>query len=422
MMMMTQAKTGKEAWRRALQLKQAVVACFDSRSAEDPCPLERFGEEDWRRILFWLDISGLALYLLDQVNYLGFQAYLPKPVEEQLQDRWRENKARTSSLMREAAIIATWFDQALIPYALLKGFSLAPDSVPDSTLRWQTDLDFLIPEKSWQLASHYVRRLGYSLHADSGATMEFRAGEVGAPDMAKLYKVHSHRSLELHILSRHDSEQDLLTRATVRPVGRFSFASLSGPDILVQQARHLLKHLCGEHTRMSWVLEFARHVACRRDDSEFWAHVRSYAAEGDGNLAMAVSLWLAADIFGGVPEELCQEWFGEYLPKRVRLWLELYSRELLLSDSIGSKLYAILRRELPITHAGSRSLRKILLPTCLPARITRTASGETLLSALHRYGLEVMHFWSRLRFHVVEGLRFAVESTRWRRAVARVED
>jgi len=46
-----------------------------------------------------------------------------------------------------------------IPYALLKGFSLTPDSVPDPTLRWQTDLDFLIPKKNLQLASHYLRRL-----------------------------------------------------------------------------------------------------------------------------------------------------------------------------------------------------------------------------------------------------------------------
>ncbi len=192
---------------------------------------------------------------------------------------------------------------------------------------------------------------------------------------------------------------------------------------MVQQALHLLKHLCGEHTRMSWVLEFWRHVQSIKDDEGFWEEVRSLAGEGDGrgNIAMAVSLWLAADIFDDAVPELTREWTSQHLPKRVRLWLELYGRELLLGDSVGSKLYAILRREVPFAGSDGPNLRKILLPSCLPARITQTVRGETVFSRLRRYFIEACYFYTRLRFHLVEGLRFAVESTRWKRAVARVE-
>ena len=420
--MMMRKMTSKEASTRARDLKLAILACFASKTSTRFCALDGFSEEDWRRIMFWLDISGMALYLLDQMNHADLERFLPKSIEQALQERWHENKKRTAALMREASIIAGWFEQALIPYALLKGFSLTPDSVPDPTLRWQTDLDFMVPKKSAELASHYVRRLGYSIHANSGETIEFQAGEAGVPDLANIYRVHNQRSLELHVLARDESGLDLLSRTEVRSIGRFTFSVLSGPDILVQQARHLLKHLCGEHTRMSWVLEFRRHAESRKDDAAFWHQVRLLAEAEDGNLAMAIALWLATDLFGEVAPQYSGYWASGFLPKRVKLWLELYGRELLLADSIGSKLYAILRQELPGRESGTRNLRKILLPACLPARVTTSGRGETLSTTVQRVGIEVGHFWSRLRFHVVEGLRFAVESTRWRRAVARVQD
>lgn len=417
--------TSKETSLRGLNLKQVVLACFAQRCEGVACQLGRFNEADWQRILFWLDISGMAIYLLDRLNQAGLQANIPSSIREQLQYRWCENKIRTAALMREASTIANWFDQALIPYVLLKGFTLTPDSVPDPTLRWQTDLDFLVPHSSTPIASHYVRRLGYSLYADTGKTMEFRAGEAGTPDLAKLYTIYAQRALELHRIVRDQSVQDLLSRAKVRAFGdEVSVSCLSGPDTLIQQALHLLKHLCGEHTRMSWVLEFWRHIDSTRNDVSFWNDVRLLANEGDGrgNLAMAVALWLASDIFGEVVPELAREWTSRFLPKRVRLWLELYSREVLLSDSVGSKLYAILRREVPFARSEGPDLRKILLPSYLPARVTETVRGESMSSCLRRYFIEGRHFYSRLRFHLVEGLRFAVESTRWRRAVARVED
>jgi hypothetical protein len=407
-----------------LELKHVVLSCFTQRAAETACQLDAFDEADWRRILFWLDISGMAIYLLDQLKRSGLEEKLPRLIREQLHERWRNNKAKTTALMMEASLIANWFDQALIPYALLKGFTLTPDSAPEASLRWQTDLDFLIPKASRLIAGHYVMRLGYTLHAEAGSTMEFRAGDAGVPDLALLYAIHAQRSLELHTLARERSVPDLLTRARIRTFeGGASVSCLSGPDTMVQQALHLLKHLCGEHTRMSWVLEFWRHVHSMKDDAGFWAEVRALAGEEDGrgNIAMAVSLWLAADIFDDAAPELTREWTSQHLPKRVRLWLELYSRGLLLGDSVGSKLYAILRREVPFVGSGSTNLRKILLPSYLPARITKTVSGETILSSLRRWFIEACYFYTRLRFHLVEGLRFAVESTRWKRAVARVE-
>src|SRR5258708_6806907 len=185
--MRTLAKT--DISQCGLELKQVVLSCFTQRADETACQLDAFDEADWRRILLWLDISGMAIYLLDQLNRSGLETHLPKSIKEQLQERWRNNKAKTTALMLEASLIANWFDQALIPYALLKGFTLTPHSVPEASLRWQADLDFLIPKTSALIAGHYVRRLGYSLHAEAGSTVEFRAGEAGVPDLAMLYAI-----------------------------------------------------------------------------------------------------------------------------------------------------------------------------------------------------------------------------------------
>src|ERR1700730_1292923 len=86
-----------------LELKQVVLSCFTQRADETACQLDAFDEADWRRILYWLDISGMAIYLLYQLNRSGLEEHLPKSIKEQLQERWRNNKVKTAALVREAS-------------------------------------------------------------------------------------------------------------------------------------------------------------------------------------------------------------------------------------------------------------------------------------------------------------------------------
>jgi hypothetical protein len=411
--------------RRTECLKEAVVASFCKPAAEVAEGLAEFSLSDWQRVLFWLDASGLALYLLDRLRSLGLQHCLPQPVLARLCQNLHDNQERTAALFSEAVAVSSALRQKHIPCALLKGITLSPESVPDSTLRCQLDLDILVAEKDAIAAQQVVMDLGYRLHAVSGNTLEFKAGMSGDPDIGNLYKLRPQRSLELHLLSGAakswgHTQQDQLTRARPRSIRGTMLPSLSPADLFLQQALHLFKHLCSEHTRASWVLEFWRHVLARRVDIAFWREVESLAAnEEQASVAIGAATLLATNVFGEFAPEELSRWTMNRLSPAVRLWIETYGRRTLLADFPGSKLYLLLRSHLRSdSDAAQASLRRLVFPTRLPARITQGEAGERLVSRLKRAQIEVRFLLFRLRFHVVEGVRYAIESSRWQRRLA----
>lgn len=405
---------------RTPELKAAVVASFALESSAARIRLGGFGDADWRSILRWLDISGLAIYFYHRTGEIDANSSLPRDVNAGLAHRLENNRGRINSLIEESRVLAGWFETGGVFYALLKGITLTPHSVQESVLRCQTDLDFLVAERFANLAIHYIHRLGYRLHAQSGSTLEFRAGASSLPSLSNLYSVNTQRALELHLVKEDSSECRLLQRRTTRDFGGVGIYVLSPADILVEQARHLLKHLCGEHTRVSWVLEFWRHVNSRRGDSEFWRHTEICATQlTHGDLAMGVAVWVAEELFGGAQAEVPQQWRSDALPVRVRLWLERYARRLLLSDTIGTKLYAFLREELPPGILPLRTTRQILLPRVLPAAVFDVPPNESWSRRWARYRAEARQILWRLWFHLREGIRFAIEVPRWYRTAAR---
>src|SRR5208283_4212541 len=91
---------------RATRLKEAVLAGFRSTPAEIEASFTGFDLSDWRWILYWLDISGLALYLLARLTDLGLERCLPQPILERLKENLAENRERTAALFQEAAAIS----------------------------------------------------------------------------------------------------------------------------------------------------------------------------------------------------------------------------------------------------------------------------------------------------------------------------
>lgn len=395
------------------RLKEAVLASFRFSSGDVTNQFRNYSLNDWQAILVWLDISGMALYLLDRVRELKIEGSVPMPIRERMQLNLERNRERTAALLSHAKDVANRFKQAGIPFALLKGITLTPDSVPEPALRWQTDLDFLVGGSDAEAASEILRSLGYTLNATSGRTMEFRSGSSGKWDLANLYRADIQRSIELHCLPRRDGSQDRLARASGRLFDGTEIPALSAADTFVQQALHLMKHLCGEHTRLSWVLEFTRHLRLRQQDHAFWNDVRAIAkAEPQAGLAIAMSVWLASEMFGLNLPSAVDPWASDQIPDGVIVWLQRYARELLLSDSHASKLYLLLRRQLP-NRPDVKGTARLMIPLCLPARITEPVPGETLTDRLTRYRIEASHSWRRLCFHLFEGIRLGIETLCW---------
>ena len=153
---------------RALQAREAVLLTFC-----DPLPAEytrllHLSRKGWQELLRWLDTSGLALYFFDRLEELGVLETLPMVVLTRLQQNLADNSERIKAMIAESVAIQHRFQDAGLSYAVLKGFSLWPLSVPKLELRTQLDLDFLMEEEGEIEARHILEEFGYRMHAISG--------------------------------------------------------------------------------------------------------------------------------------------------------------------------------------------------------------------------------------------------------------
>jgi len=413
--------------RRSQRLKETVMAAFWEPAPSVRARLGEFSLRDWQKAMFWLDVSGLALYFLGRLGCLGLGECLPLSILSRLRQNLTDNRLRTNALFQEAKSVSQALRQRNVPFALLKGITLWPDSVPDIELRRQTDLDLLIRESDLVATHEALYDFGYELYAISGKTREYRAGPFGTGTINDLYKVRKERALDLLLLAEESANgaplQDRLARIQFRTIRGSVLPVLSPPDLFVQQAQHLFKHMCSEHTRAFWVLEFWRHVLARRNDVVFWNAVRSIAAsEFQSQTAIGAATMLASTVFGQFAPKELTSWSMDQLSPGVCLWIHLYGREILFADSPCSKLYLLLRQQLLLEQEGNERAerRRLIFPLHLPPRITRGESGECASARFNRYRVQAMFVLQRVRFHFAEDCRFAVESLRWQRRISGV--
>jgi hypothetical protein len=415
------ADTENYSLSRTQQLREAILLTFC-----DPVPaecerLQGLGSREWQSLLTWLDTSGMALYFLDRLTQLGRCEMLPATVVERLQQNLLDSTERTNSMIAESTAIHRRFQDAGLSYAALKGFSLWPVSVPKPELRSQLDLDFLIAEGHAPEARRILEARGYRLKAISGRSWEFKSGTPGAASLKNLYKPTLHRTVELHLEIKDQEPDSLLART-----GKLCFHGVCMPvlhpvDLFLGQGLHLYKHVCGEFWRTAHLIEFRQHVLARYDDRAFWQDLR-WLAEGNlrATVGLGVIVLLISHTMGDfAPEELTC-WTTDALPLRIRLWVERYGQQSVFANHPGSKLYLVLQHELE--RAGltpKRPLSHVLLPCRLPPAIAHAPANETLSARLVRYRRQIGFTLFRLRFHLVEGLRYLWESNRWQQYVKR---
>lgn len=398
-----------------------MLLTFCDPPSEKRSRLQILSNKEWSGLLHWLDVSGLALYFLDRVTELQLSNLLPTWVLARLEQNLRDNQERTQGMIAESIAIQQELQNANLSYTTLKGFSLSPHSVPRPELRHQFDLDFLVARKSAVDARKILERRGYRLYAISGRSWEFKRND--APGSVRdLYKNLPCRSVELHIEAEGPGYQSLLERLEKREFHGIYMPVLSPVDLFIGQGLHAYKHVCSEFSRTSHLLEFRRHVLSRRGDDSFWKEVQSRA---EGNLKAGVGLGivtlLVTSVMGDFAPEALTTWTVSRLPPPVRLWVKLYGGRIVFGDAPGSKLYLLLQRELESEGVRQRrSLGRALLPSRLPPPVVRGAAGETLRIKMSRYRLQFCFVLFRLRFHVVEGLRYFRESHRWRQYMSRV--
>jgi hypothetical protein len=407
---------------RTQQLRQAVLLAFC-----DPLPPEygrlwRLTEKEWQRLLYWLDTSGLALYFFDRIIELGQCKMLPPFVFARLRQNVEDNTARMDSMLAELTAIHQEFESANLSYALLKGFSLWPVSVPKPQLRSQLDLDFLMAEQSVARARQIIEARGYRLHAVSGRSWEFKANESHVGSIADLYKVTPHRTLELHVETPAIGQPSLLDRSSKRSLDGVDVPVLSPVDLFLGQGLHLYKHVASEFFRVAHLIEFRRHVIARYDDGAFWTALQELAEhDRRASFGLGVVTRLISQEMGEFAPEALTSWTADRLPAAARLWISMYGLRVVHASFPGSKLYLLLQRELAADSPGNGSLQRRLVPRRLPPPIAHASKGESFLMRVRRHRKQFLYVLFRLRFHVAEGLRYLYESTRWRRYIKELD-
>jgi hypothetical protein len=407
------------------QVVEAVVAAFHDSAEMSAHRLSGLTARDWQRSYHWLDASGMALYFLDRVESLHLDNHVPAATLERLRGNLADNRQRSSTMLVEFASLNQSFQRAGLVYANLKGFSLSPESCPRPELRCQMDFDFLIDGTQLDLARNILSKTGYELIAATPDVWEFKAGSDELTRITDHYKWRPQRCVELHFATSgaptHLPFRDSRLERRVRHSwGGVTFPALAPADQFIAQALHIFKHLCSACTRLSWLLEYQHHVAVRYQDWSFWEEVRRHAG-GNPHTSIAIGLTtlLSYRIFGGQAPAQLEEWTSARLPAAVRLWADHYGREAILADFPGTKLYLLLQEELSGNDdSWKRTKRSRLMPLRPAPRIVSVSTDDHVWKRMRSELFQLRFLIFRLRFHVVEGLHYLVESSRWKRRLA----
>lgn len=402
------------------QLREAVLLCFCDPLPAECARLQGLSPRQWKPLLHWLDVSGVALYFLDRIMELELCELLPAAVLSRLQQNLKDNSTQIDAMIAESAILHHEFQKAGLAYVTMKGFSLWPISVPRLELRSQLDLDFLIANSNATQARNILEAKGYHLRAISGRSWEFKTNPVGVPSIKDLYKAKPHRTVELHLETPGSPRESQLARAERRLFHGAFMPVLEPADLFLGQGLHLFKHVCSSSFRTSHLIEFRRHVRARHHDDRFWAELRQLAERNTRSpIGLGVVILLISQVLGEFAPKALTCWTVDCLPAAVRLWVEFYGRKVVFYDAPGSKLYLLLQQELEkVGITPKRSLGRELLPRRLPVAILHRAPGETPRDSIRRYRKQLYYIWIRLRFHTVEGLRYLRESARWQKQTA----
>jgi hypothetical protein len=402
--------------------REAVLLSFCDPLPDQCLQLLRLSTREWRKLLEWLDISGLALYFLDRLEELGIRHRMPAAVTSRLQGNLIDNAMRTSGMIAESVAIQQEFQDARLAYAVLKGFSLCPISVPRPELRHQFDLDFLVSKESVLEARQILERRGYRLYAISGSSWEFKINEIPGVPLKDFYKDLPGRSVELHVESDQSRRPSMLDRREECEFHGIRMPVLSQVDLFIGQGLHAYKDICSEFSRASHLIEFRRHVLARRFDDAFWNQVYAAGSEHPRvRLGLGVVTQLITHVMGEFAPEALTRWTVGSLPPSVLSWIAIYGRRAVLKKFPGNKLYLLLQKELEAAGVpAKRSLERALLPLSLPPSVVKAAANEAWSRRVRRHRLQLHVILTRLRFHIVEGLRYSWESRRWRRHMSRI--
>ena len=404
---------------------------FSSDENQNIEGLRNFRQQGWKRVLRWLDDSGLALYFLQKLKSTIATDTVPTWVISCLEQRFTANGQRVGEMAYRFDALNRKFNDAGVRYVVLKGLSLIPDYCPDAQLRHQGDFDYLVDDESLPMAQRVVAEAGYSpkLSISSQESIYLMPGKESASRGPEQYSAGAPHAVELHLdiwesdVHRLPSMPSLFSvnQSRIHEWNGLAFPVLTGEDSFLLQVLHACHHLFTYWIRMSCFFEIGFLLNQRASDTSLWNRVEQRVGD---NLMLrefvVVITELAAKLFAAPIPLLVRTW-SEGIRPATRVWIENYAQhcafcvvpayELCLFPR--AKLVLFLQQQYQVACVQKHSVRNRLIKFSRLSRMASSVKDKPSL-VLNAGWWKRQLFIRRSLFHFLAGLRYLCEIPRWR--------
>ncbi|HWG58238.1 MAG TPA: nucleotidyltransferase family protein [Candidatus Acidoferrales bacterium] len=409
--------------------KRAVLATLRATPDFSQLPLlRRMKPSEQKRLLRWLEISGLAFHFFERLRTGGKLSEIPSEMAESLASKLDANSRRMEDMFAEFRRVNAAFRKRGFRHAFVKGFTLFPDFCADRKLRHQTDIDMLVSPADLDEAGRVLETLGYSrVPSNNPKESRYATPRTSIPSPSEdLFQIQPHREAEIHTSIWETSKRyrveiavpaDLLDRARTRAYDGIELFALAAEDMFLLQLLHAFQHLLGSWVRLSWLWEIHYFMRCNLNQSALWSSAQACGGE-DPLLRHACGLIvrLTNRLFDTPVPPVLQAWCVEPLPQKMRAWVDLLGVKWALVDMRGSKLALFVHGDF---IADSATRRRHLLRRLIPVAGRPSLGEVSTHSGWARFALRI----ARLRFicrrlwvHVSDVPPLCIEFLRWRRA------
>jgi Uncharacterised nucleotidyltransferase len=393
--------------------------------------LHRTSTSRVRRLLRWLDQSGLALYLFTQLQEHDALDQVPVHFREALECRLRANQARTQAMLAEFARLVESFHRNGVRFAALKGFTLTPAFCPAPNLRHQTDFDFLVAPDSLENAKSAMQACGYGQQENGGldeATFATPLRHIPSPK-DNIYAIPEHREVDI-VTTLHQAAHGVsielpmgvLDRVETRTLHGISFPALPATEMFCLQVMHAFKHLLGSWVRASWLFEIAYFIDKHYGQDHLWHAIADrMGRDAKRRNAFGLVLSLTNRLWPRPIPRTLADWCLPSLPPSIEVWVAYFGIQTTVADLDGAKLTLFVHREFVDDRNHWNSyLSGRIFPVGRHASIgtvTNNGSGTRIKAKMAQW----RHIMRRSIFHAQSIFSLPVQAIRWKYALRSIE-
>lgn len=414
-----------------LRVREEIIKSLRLRGTPRDCNerLSRIHKGQWEGIVGWLVRSGLALYWWSRIKSAVEDSAVPETIRARLDEYLRENRARLSAMDGEFRALLKLIEEARIPCAVLKGFSLVPEYCPDAALRNQYDFDFLVDASSVPGIDKALRLAGFirKPQRSSFEPIEYFHSlrrPIVPKNLERVFSPGLHRMVEVHT-SLWESNADKirftlpersLDRAVLKNWNGIPFISLAPEEVLVLQVLHIFRHILNNQCRLSHLFELATFLNQRADGDPIWPAFQNVVSEDERLMeAAGIVFALASGLFHVSVPKQARAFSVERLSAASAFWVRRYGMDSALSNFSGSKSSLYLHSLFVDSDSDWREIRRRrLFPIRRPATVAR-ASTRNMASRLSARARQFAHVARRSWFHGAAALKYVWGLPEWQR-------